>query len=104
MYGVVAAMNKATQFQNLINFNMENEISKTEQPCTIHSVSSRLFHVHNDIEDAAKWYKIPIALYDRNDDVYIMQEDRCVFVGKPQQAVQFMKRNEGKYCKGRFPL
>jgi len=80
----------------------KNNINETKQ-CTLHSVSCRLFHVHNDIEDAAKWYKIPIALYDRND-VYIMQEDRCVFVGKPQQAVQFMKRNEGKYCKGRFPL
>ena len=82
---------------------MSTKDSKTDHPCTIHSVSSRLFHVHNDIEDAAKWYKIPIALYDRND-VYIMQEDRCVFVGKPQQAVQFMDRNEGKYCKSRFPL
>ena len=69
----------------------------------IAEVSSRLFHVHNDIEDAAKWYKIPIALYDKND-VYIMQEDRCVFVGKPQQAIQFMERNEDKYCKSRFPL
>ena len=69
-----------------------------------HSVSSRLLlHAHNDIEDAAKWYKIPIALYDKND-VYIMQEDRCVFVGKPKQAEQFMIRNEGKYCKSIFPL
>jgi hypothetical protein len=71
---------------------------------SIHSVSSRLLlHVHNDIEDAAKWYKIPIVLYDEND-VYIMQENRCVFVGKPKQAEQFMIRNEGKYCKSRFPL
>jgi len=77
---------------------------KAQKPqLNIPVVSSRLFHVHNDIEDAAKWYKIPIALYNRTD-VYIMQEDRCVFVGKPQQAVQFMDRNEGKYCKSRFPL
>lgn len=83
---------------------MEKSNEQAEnKPCAIHGVSSRLFHVHNDIEDAAKWYKIPIALYDKND-VYIMQEDRCVFVGKPQQAVQFMDRNEGKYCKSRFPL
>ena len=39
-----------------------------------------------------------------NDDIYIMQEDRCVFVGKPQIAEQWIKRNEGKYCKGVFPL
>jgi hypothetical protein len=76
---------------------------KKEQTCTIHSVSSRLFHVHNDIEDAAKWYKIPIALYDKND-VYIIQEDRCVFVGRPQQAIEFMDRNKGNHLKSRFPL
>jgi hypothetical protein len=29
---------EATHFQNLTTFNMENELSKTEQPCTIHSV------------------------------------------------------------------
>lgn len=56
-----------------------------------------IFHVHNDIEDAAKWYKIPITLYDK-DDVYVMQEDRCVFVGKPQKAIEFIQRNDGKYC------
>jgi len=60
-------------------------------------------HVHNDIEDAAKWFKIPIALYDK-DDVYIMQEDKCVFVGKPKMAEQWIKQNEGKICKARFPL
>jgi len=56
-------------------------------------------HVHNDIEEAAIWYKIPCAMWD-NDDVYIMQEDRCVFVGKPQIAEKWLKMNEGKYCKG----
>ena len=71
----------------------------------IAAVSSRLFHVHNDIEIAAKWYKIPIAIaYSNRDNVYIMQDERCVFVGRPQQAVQFIERNEGKYCKSRFPL
>jgi hypothetical protein len=60
-------------------------------------------HVHNDIEEAAKWYKIPYAMWDKYD-VYIMQEDRCVFVGKPQIAEQWMKRNEDKYCKGVFPI
>lgn len=60
-------------------------------------------HVHNDIEDAAKWYKIPLAFYNK-EDVYIMQEDRCVFVGRPQEAVRFIQTNEGKCCKSRFPL
>ena len=60
-------------------------------------------HVHNDIEDAAKWYKIPLALCNK-DDVYIMQEDRCVFVGKPKFAEQWMKSNETVFCKSRFPL
>lgn len=58
-------------------------------------------HVHNDIEEAAKWYNIPLALWDKND-VYIMQEDRCVFVGKPKDAKRWMINNEGKYCKSRF--
>jgi hypothetical protein len=33
-------LNKATQFQNLTTFNMKNELSKTEQPCTIHGVGN----------------------------------------------------------------
>ena len=39
-------------------------------------VISRLsLHVHNDIEEGAKWFKIPLALWNR-ECVYIMQEDR----------------------------
>lgn len=60
-------------------------------------------HVHEDIEEAAKWYKIPIAMHS-SYDVYIMQEDRCVFVGSGESAISWMKRNEGKYCKSVFPL
>ena len=58
---------------------------------------------HNDIEEAAKFYKIPLAMY-RPDDVYIMQEDRCVFVGKSNIAKIWMKNNEGKICKSVSPL
>lgn len=61
------------------------------------------FHVHNNIKDAAKDYKIPLALYHKTD-VYILQEDRCVFVGKLELAIKWMERNEGKFCKSRFPL
>lgn len=61
------------------------------------------FHVHEDIEEAAKWYKIPIAMYS-SYDIYIMQEDRCVFVGSGESAIGWMKRNEGKICQSRFPL
>lgn len=64
---------------------------------------SNQLHVHNDINYAAGWYNIPLAMYDIQD-VYIMQEDRCVFVGKPKMAEQWMKRNEGKFCKSAFPL
>jgi len=68
------------------------------------AVISRLsFHVHEDIEEAAKFYKIPLALYS-NYDVYIVQEDRCVFVGSGESAISWMKRNEGKSCPSRFPL
>ena len=60
-------------------------------------------HVHNDIKEASKWFKIPLALWSKND-VYIMQEDRCVFVGNPKNASSFLIRNDGKYCKSMFPL
>ena len=80
--------------------SLENE----SQPSCLAAVIRRLtFHVHNDIEEAAKWYKIPIALYSTYD-VYIMQEDRCVFVGSGESAISWMKRNEGKVCASRFPL
>ena len=79
---------------------LENE----SQPSCLGAVISRLsFHVHEDIEEAAKWYNIPLALYS-SYDVYIMQEDRCVFVGSGESAISWMKRNEGKVCPSRFPL
>jgi len=81
---------------------MENSKNNTQssQSCVI----SRLYlHVHNDIKEGAKWYKIPIALYSEYD-VYIMQEDRCVFVGSREAAISWMKRNEGKACPSMFPL
>ena len=34
----MAALNKATQFQNLNNLDMSTKDSKTKQPCTLHSV------------------------------------------------------------------
>ena len=60
-------------------------------------------HVHDDIKEAAEWFKIPIALWSEND-VYIMQEERCVFVGTPKNANSFLMRNNGKYCKTMYPL
>jgi hypothetical protein len=60
-------------------------------------------HAHNEIEECAKWYNIPIALYNQ-DSVYLLQEDRCVFVGTASNAKMFLKNNEGKYCKSIFPL
>ena len=60
-------------------------------------------HVHNDIEYAAKWYKIPLVFWNK-ESVYVMQEDRCVFVGNPTSALQFITYNKGKYCKSIFPL
>jgi hypothetical protein len=80
--------------------SLENE----SQPSCLNAVISRLsFHVHNDIEEAAKFYKIPLCFYDW-DDVYILQEDRCVFVGSINNARQWLKINEGKLCPSRFPL
>jgi hypothetical protein len=85
---------------------LENEnINEPQNPAfLVGAVISRLtLHVHNDIEEAAKFYKIPLCFYDW-DDVYILQEDRCVFVGSINNAKQWLKINEGKLCPSRFPL
>lgn len=82
------------------------EISKNNQvpQCDKTAVISRLsLHVHNDIEEAAKWFKIPLALWNM-ECVYIMQEDRCVFVGTREDARSFYEKNDGEYCRSRFPL
>ena len=84
----------------------KNKTSNENFNATSHKtdVISRLsFHVHNDIEDAAKWYKIPLAFLN-NETVYVMQEDRCVFVGNSAAALQFITYNDGKYCQSMFPL
>jgi hypothetical protein len=67
------------------------------------AVSRLSLHVHNDIEEAAKYFKIPLALWNR-ESVYIMQEDRCVFVGTCEDARSFYEKNDGEYCRSRFPL
>jgi len=82
----------------------QNSNNSQSQQLNIDVVISRLsFHVHEDLEEAAKWYKIPLALYS-SYDVYIMQEDRCVFVGSGESAISWMKRNDGKVCPSMFPL
>jgi hypothetical protein len=57
--------------------------------------------VHNDIEDAAEFFNIPIVLCG-SEYVYVMQEDRCVFVGNYKTTPLWMGRNEGKFCESRF--
>jgi hypothetical protein len=79
-----------------------DEIQK--QPLLIADVISRLsLHVHEDIEEGAKWFKIPIALWN-TECVYIMQEERCVFAGTRKDARSFYEKNYGEYCRSRFPL
>lgn len=60
-------------------------------------------HIHNDIKDAVSWFKIPSSHY-KDDDFYIMQEDRCVFVGSVQLAKSWLTQNTDKYCKSIYPL
>ena len=82
---------------------MNTEKNKVPQ-CDKTAVISRLsLHVHDDIEEAAKYFKIPLALWNR-ECVYIMQEDRCVFVGTREDARSFYENNDGEYCSSRFPL
>ena len=68
-----------------------------------HIINSLSFHVHNDIEDGAKWFKIPFVFWDK-DSVYVMQEDRCVFVGNTIETLHFITINDGKHCESKFPL
>jgi hypothetical protein len=80
--------------------SLENE----NQPSCLGAVISRFsLHVHNDIEDGAKWFKIPLVFWNK-ESVYIMQEDRCVFVGTSEDARSFLEKYDGKYCKSKFPL
>lgn len=62
-----------------------------------------MLHVHEDIEDAAKFYNIPLAFWD-SSSYYVLQEDRCVFVGSASGVQKFVDANGGKYCKSAFPL
>jgi len=59
-----------------------------------------LLHAHDDIDYMFKNTNIPIA-FKNGAEVYVMQEDRIVFVGKREQAKKFMNQ-AGKYCKPFF--
>lgn len=76
---------------------------QTPASCQTDVVRSLELHAHNDIEEGAKWFKIPLAFWN-SESIYIMQEDRCVFVGEREQAIKFYEKNNGKYCKSVFPL
>ena len=81
----------------------KTSIENESQPSCLGAVISRLsLHVHNDIEDAAEWYRIPLVFWNK-ESVYVMQEDRCVFVGRPETAINWMKFNENKRCPSRYP-
>ena len=61
--------------------------TESEGNAVLPLVISRLsFHVHNDIEDGAKWFKIPLVFWNK-ESVYVMQEDRCVFVSNASAAL-----------------
>ena len=47
------------------------------------------FHVHDDIELALKYYKIPIAIALLSD-LYVLQEDRLVFLGRAKSVENFI--------------
>ena len=49
---------KAKICKYLTTLNMKNKLSKTEQPCTIHSVSTRTFHDWEVYEVLPKGWKI----------------------------------------------
>lgn len=60
-------------------------------------------HVHNDLDyDVMNHFKIPFVFKDA--EIFIIQEDRCVFVGNRKMAIDYYNKNNGKYCKSAFPL
>jgi hypothetical protein len=64
---------------------------------------NNILHVHSDTHLLHTYYKIP-AGYIKKSDVYILQENRLVFIGSVKNAEFFLKENEGKYCNNRFPI
>jgi len=58
-------------------------------------------HIHEDLDEAIKWYDIPL-IFKYPNYVYIMQDSRCVFVGSTYMAKQFYDKNNGKYCETAF--
>ena len=61
--------------------------------------NSLKLHVHSDLSELKN--KIPFAILSNdflNNGVYIMQENRIVFIGLSQLAAKFLAANDGKYC------
>jgi hypothetical protein len=77
--------------QEMIDFD-EERIAKEK---------ALLFHVHEDIKEAATFYKIPLV-YCSTSYVYILQADRCVYVGSRAGAINFIKAYEGIFCTAKY--
>jgi hypothetical protein len=60
-------------------------------------------HVHDDVKYMAFNTKCPFS-FAAGADVYIMQQDRIVFVGGIKQAKGFIHREIGKYKNNCFPI
>jgi hypothetical protein len=54
------------------------------------------FHCHDDVEETVRESMIPLAFI--GEEVYIMQQDRIVFIGSRKAASNFMEMNQGQYC------
>ena len=96
--------NDVNQKTKNINKMEEAELKLAKQcnnACDSGGTDPLSLHVHDDIQCAADWFNIPLAWWSI-DDVYIMQQDRCVFVGNRKAARSFFERNNGEYCKSIF--
>jgi len=61
-------------------------------------MSDTRFHIHDDIDELFSEVRIPLT-YKSGTEVYVMQENRIVFVGTRLNAKQWVKRNDGQLCK-----
>ena len=64
--------------------------------------SSLEFHVHSDVKYMALNTNCPFV-FAAGADVYIMQQDRIVFVGSIYEAKSYIIRERGKYKNNCFP-
>lgn len=56
------------------------------------------FHVHDDIDELFSEVRVPLTFH-HGTEVYVMQENRIVFIGTRLRAKEWIELYDGEYCK-----